>query len=251
MRALACAGFFILAVFAAFVAFAPASLVDSRVQAATGGQVRLATTEGTLWRGRSIAVVGDGVARIPVAWQLDPWSLATGEARITLDPPADSAAAPRGRMSLSAGRLRVEQLALTLPAAALAARFPVPGLRTGGEVELRAEDLAIASAVERGTLHLDWRGARLAAEGQATMDLGTVTAALSAREGALAGPLTARGGTIRIDGETTLAPGGVRLAARLVPEPTATAADRAALALLGTPAPDGSVSIDVARDLRR
>lgn len=251
MRALACAAFVILAMFAAIVAFAPASLVDSRVQAATGGQVRLATTEGTLWRGRSIAVVGDGVARIPVAWQLDPWSLATGEARITLDPPADSAAAPRGRMSLSADRVRVEQLALTLPAAAIAAHIAVPGLRAGGEVELRAEDLAIASAVERGTLRLDWRGARLAVAGQPAMYMGTVTAALTAREGALAGPLTARGGAIRIDGETSLAPDGGRLAARLVPEATATAADRAAIARLGAPAADGSVSIAFARSVRR
>jgi hypothetical protein len=91
----------------------------------------------------------------------------------------------------------------------------------------------------------------LGADGQSTIDLGTVAATLSAHQSALAGPLTARGGTIRIDGETTLAPDGVRLAARLVPEPTATAADRAALAQLGTPAADGSVSINVARSLRR
>jgi hypothetical protein len=118
-------------------------------------------------------------------------------------------------------------------------------------VEVMAEDLAIAGAVQRGKLHLQWRGARLAAEAQSAMDLGTVAATLSAREGALVGPLTARGGTIRIDGEASLSPSGVRLAARLVPEPTATAADRATLALLGTPAADGSVSINVARNLRR
>jgi hypothetical protein len=149
------------------------------------------------------------------------------------------------------GKANVEQLEFTVPAAAVAARFPLPGLQAGGVVEVNAEDLLITRTVERGKLRLQWRGARLATDGQSTMDLGTVAATLSARQGALLGPLTARGGTIRIDGETTLAPGGVRLAARLVPEPTATAADRAALAQLGTPAADGSVAINVAGHLRR
>jgi hypothetical protein len=251
MRGLAFAGVAILALLAATIAFAPASLVDSRVNAMTDGQVRLAAAEGTLWRGRGTVVMGDGVPRIPLAWQLDPWSLARGEALITLDAPADGVGPPRGRITLAVGKANVERLEFTVPAAAVAARFPLPGLQAGGVVEVNAEDLLITRTVERGKLRLQWRGARLATDGQSTMDLGTVAATLSARQGALLGPLTARGGTIRIDGETTLAPGGVRLAARLVPEPTATAADRAALAQLGTPAADGSVAINVAGHLRR
>jgi hypothetical protein len=251
MRALAFAAVAILALIAAAIAFAPASLVDSRVNAMTDGQVRLAATEGTVWRGRGTVVMGDSVPRIPLAWRLDPWSLVRGEALITLDAPADGVGPPRGRVTLSAGRAHVERLEFTVPAAALSARFPLPGLQAGGTVEVTAEDLAIAGTVERGTLRLAWRDARLAAAGQPATDLGTVTADLAARQGALSGPLTARGGTIRIDGATSLTPGGVRVAARLVPEPTASAADRAALAKLGTPAVDGSVSIDVARGLRR
>ena len=251
MKALAFAGVAILVLLAAVVVFAPASLVDSRLNAMTDGQVRLAATEGTVWRGRGTVVMGDGVPRIPLAWQLDPWSLARGEALITLDAPADGVGPPRGRITLSVGRANVERLEFSVPAAAIAARILLPGLQAGGVVAVTAEDLAIAGAVERGKLRLDWRGARLAAEGQSTMDLGTVAATLAARGGALAGPLTARGGTIRIDGEMAVAPGGVRLAARLVPEPTATAADRAVLAQLGTPAADGSVSINVARNLRQ
>jgi Type II secretion system (T2SS), protein N len=251
MRALAFAGVAILALIAAAIAFAPAALVDSRVNAMTSGQVRLAATEGTVWRGRGTVVMGDGVPPVPLTWQLDPWSLLRGEALITLDSPADGVGPPRGRVTLSAGRAHVVRLEFTVPAAALSARLPVPGLQAGGTVEVTAEDLAIAGTVERGSLRLAWRGARLTAEGQPTVDLGTVTAELAARQGALAGPLTARGGTIRIDGETSLAPGGVRLAARLVPEPTASAVDRALLAKLGAPAADGSVSIDVTRSLRR
>jgi hypothetical protein len=251
MRTLAFAGVAILVLLAAAIAFAPASLVDSRVSAMTDGQVRLAATEGTLWSGRGTLVMGDGVPRIPLAWQLDPWSLARGEALVTLDAPVDGVGPPRGRIALSVGKANVERLEFTVPAAAIAARLPVPGLQAGGVVEVNAEDLTIASTVERGKLLLQWRGARLAAEGQSTMDLGTVAATLAARGGALAGPLTGRGGTIRIDGEMTVAPGAIRLAARLVPEPTASAADRAAIARLGTPAADGSVSIALARSLRR
>jgi hypothetical protein len=251
MRTLAYAGVAILALIAAAIAFAPASLVDSRVNAMTDGQVRLAATEGTIWHGRGTVVMGDGVPPIPLAWRLDPWSLARGEALITLNAPQDGVGPPRGHITLSAGRAHVERLEFAVPAAVIAARFPVPGVQAGGVVDVTAEDLVVAGAVSRGRLRLDWRGARLAVAGQPTLDLGTVTAALSTREGALAGPLTARGGTIRIDGQTTLAPGGVRLAARLVPEATATAADRAILAQLGTPAADGSVSINVARSLWR
>jgi hypothetical protein len=251
MRGLAFAGVAILALLAATIAFAPASLVDSRVNAMTEGQVRLAAAAGTLWRGRGTVVMGDGVPRIPLAWQLDPWSLARGEALITLDAPTDGVGAPRGRITLAVGKAHVERLEFTVPAAAVAARFPLPGLQAGGVVEVNAEDLLVTGTVARGKLRFQWRGARLATDGQSTMDLGTVAATLLARQGVLVGPLTARGGTIRIDGETTLAPDGVRLAARLVPEPTATAADRAALAQLGTPAADGSVAINVAGHLRR
>jgi hypothetical protein len=251
MRALAVAAVAIFALVAATIAFAPAALVDSRVHAASDGQVRLAGSEGTLWRGRSTVVVGDGVARIPIAWRVDAASLATGQVRIALDPAANAAGAPRGRIAVAASGVRVEQLTLELPAAALASRMRVPGLRVGGEIEMRTEDLAIARAVERGTVRLDWRGARLAVAGQSTVDLGTVTAVLAAHEGTLAGPLTARGGTIRIDGETTFGPGGVRLVARLVPTAMASTAERAVLAQLGTPAADGSVSIDLASTLSR
>jgi hypothetical protein len=251
MRGLAFAGVAILALLAATIAFAPASLVDSRVNAMTDGQVRLAAAEGTLWRGRGTVVMGDGVPRIPLAWQLDPWSLARGEALITLDAPADGVGPPRGRITLAVGKATGARRACPVPAAAGAARVPLPGLQAGGVGEVNAEDLLVTGTVARGKLRFQWRGARLATDGQSTMDLGTVAATLLARQGVLVGPLTARGGTIRIDGETTLAPDGVRLAARLVPEPTATAADRAALAQLGTPAADGSVAINVAGHLRR
>jgi len=251
MKVFALAAFAIMALLAALAAFAPASLVASRVASESGGDLRLTATAGTLWDGRGTVVVGDGVARVPVTWQVDPWSLARGEARLTFDSPEDVPGAPKGHVTLATGSAHLARLEFALPAAAVAARFPAPGLEAGGTVEVRAEDLAITRTVERGTLRVDWRGARLAAEGQAPIDLGTVTAALAARDGALTGPLTGRGGSIRIDGEATFAPDRARLAVRLVPEPTASDADRAALARLGSPAPDGSVSISLAGTLSR
>jgi hypothetical protein len=255
VRALAIAAAVIVALGGALVAFAPASLVGSRVEPLTSGRVRLVANEGTLWSGRAIAVLGDDAVRIPVAWRVEPWPLLRGEVRIALAPPADAAGAPRGRIVLVAGRTNVEALELSLPAAAaaalLAARQPAPLVRAGGLVTVRVDDLAIGHAVERGSVRLEWRDARLAQAAQPTLELGTITASLAARDGTLAGPIAGRDGAIRIDGETSLTPTGARIAARLAPEPTASAAVRQALSRLGPPADDGSVSLNLAGSLPR
>jgi hypothetical protein len=133
----------------------------------------------------------------------------------------------------------------------LAAGASVPGLEAGGVVDVRVERLAFADAVERGNVRIEWRHARVALVGQPAIALGTVAAALSARDGGLSGPLTARDGAIRIEGDATLAPGTARLSARLVPTASASAAERAALARIGVPAADGSVSLELAGALPR
>jgi hypothetical protein len=251
MKVLAVAGVLGLVLSGALVAFAPAALVDARLAAATRGQVRLAGAEGTLWHGRGTAVIGDDTARVPVAWRLEPWPLLRGEARIALEPAADEVGAPRGSVTLGWGRTQVDALAWSLPAGAFAAVAPMPGLAAGGVIDVRVEGLAYADRIERGSVRIEWRNARLAMAGQPALALGTVAAALSARDGGLSGPLTARDGSIRIDGDATLAPGSARLGARLVPTPSAGAAERAALAKLGTPAADGSVSLSLAGALPR
>lgn len=255
MKTLGIAGAVIAALAGALVAFAPASLVSSRVEPLTSGRVRLVANEGTLWSGRAIAVVGDGALRVPVAWRVEPWPLLRGEARIALAPPSDAAGAPRGRIVLAAGRAHVEELDLALPAAAVAAlvsaRYAASPVRAGGIVTLHVDDLAIGDAVERGSVRLEWRDARLAEAAQPALELGTITASLAARDGALAGTIAGRDGAIRIDGETSLGPIGARIAARLAPEPKASAAARLALSRLGPPAADGSVSISLAGSLPR
>ncbi len=240
MKVLAVAGVLGLVLSGALVAFAPAALVDARLAAATRGQVRLAGAEGTLWHGRGTAVIGDDTARVPVAWRLEPWPLLRGEARIALEPAADEVGAPRGSVTLGWGRTQVDALAWSLPAGAFAAVAPMPGLAAGGVIDVRVEGLAYADRIERGSVRIEWRNARLAMASQPALALGTVAAALSARDG-----------SIRIDGDATLAPGSARLGARLVPTPSAGAAERAALAKLGTPAADGSVSLSLAGALPR
>lgn len=255
MRALAAAGAVIVALAGALVAFAPASLVSSRVEPLTSGRVRLVANEGTLWSGQAIAVLGDGALRIPVAWRVEPWPLLRGEARIALAPPADAAGAPRGRVVLAAGRTSVEALEFSLPAAAAAAlvsaRQTAPLVRAGGIVTVRVNDLVIGHAIERGSVRLEWRDARLGQAAQPALELGTITASLAARDGALAGPIAGRDGAIRIDGEASLGSAGARIAARLAPEPTASAAVRLALTRLGPQAEDGSVSVNLAGSLPR
>jgi len=251
MKVLAVAGVLILVLIGAVVAFAPATLVDARLDAATRGKVRLAGAEGTLWHGRGTAVVGTGAARIPVAWRLDPWPLLRGEVRIALEPTADAVGAPLGGVTIAGGRTEVDALEWSFPASALAAGASAPELEAGGVVGVRVERLAFADTVEHGNVRIEWRHARVAVAGQPAIALGTVAAALSARDGGLSGPLTARDGAIRIEGDATLAPGTARLTARLVPTASASAAERAALARIGVPAADGSVSLELAGALPR
>ena len=62
----------------AIAAFAPASLLDRRIAAATGGKVRLVDATGTVWNGRGALANAAGTWRAPIAWTVAWAALATG-----------------------------------------------------------------------------------------------------------------------------------------------------------------------------
>jgi hypothetical protein len=185
------------------VALAPAALVDARIAELSQGSVRLTDTSGSVWRGQG--VLAAGATRIPVGWQIDPWGLAHGELRVAIAPGLDArAGTPRGEITLASGRLAVADLDLTMPAS-LIAQVAAPATQrlwsADGEIGLRIAAMEWAPPASRGVALLSWRGARLSgAGGLAALDLGAVTATLTANGDHLSGPVANAGGDLAVSG---------------------------------------------------
>jgi hypothetical protein len=190
----------------AFALFAPATLADAWLERASGGAVVLADAAGTLWRGRGTLVAGEG--RLPIGWALDPWPLLRGEVRFSLLPFDEAGGTPGGAVTLRDRAISVRALELVLPARALTSLAPRSGVRVLGEVHVSSPSLDWTPAAFDGGVRLEWRDARFAFAAEPPIALGTVTAALSAGSGPLAGPLTNEGGDLGVRGTIAVAPSG-------------------------------------------
>lgn len=234
----------------AVAAFVPASMVDARLAARTGAALRVAQAQGTVWNGRGVLTASDGSWRMPLTWRIAPLSLARGVIDVTLTPVDPAADAPRGRVQLERDRLRAEGIAFTLPARALAALTRGHAALAGGDVEVRAD--AVALALENGTggVVAQWDNARLHLPGQPVVDLGTVSARLGVRGNELRGPIASRGGQVSVSGELALGVSAHRVDLELAPEPSASPAVRAMLAALGPGNARGAVKLRVDRGAR-
>ena len=231
----------------ALAAFAPASLVDARVASATGGTLRVAEANGTLWRGSGLLGASDGRWRIPVAWTLDVAPLLRGVASIALG--NDDATDVRGAATASRNRIVVDALDATVPGAILGALDPAAGLATGGEVKIRATSLTLDPSAGSGTLSADWSNAR-AQFGGLLIDLGTLTLRLAAQGGGVSGPLTSQGGDVAVDGTVTLRDQRLDAQVRLTPGPAASPELRKSLASLGAADERGTIALRIGRALR-
>ena len=192
-----------IAVAVGLVCLAPASLLDSPLARATGGTLRLAGAQGTLWHGRG--VVTEASTRLPLEWNVDAWPLLRGtlHMRIRSDNGADS---PRGTLDLRTGDITLQDADVTLPAAAIGRLLgdTIAG-SIDGEVDASASKLHLATGSNSGEARLVWRNARIRGPGStAPLDLGDVRTALVANGSALSGPLTNDGGRLALRGDWTL-----------------------------------------------
>jgi general secretion pathway protein N len=197
-----------LLIVAAFLAFAPASLADARLAAATDGRVRLADATGTVWRGAGVLTDAHGTWRLPLAWRASPLAALRGVADVDL--------APQGRLVANGG-VAVNDLRVSLPAAALAGVLPsVPAVDTGGDLLLDAPAFRFDGRGGDGALSLRWDRARAVVNGS-LLDLGDVTARVTPRENGLAGTLTGDGGALRVAGDFAWSNGQASVNATLTP----------------------------------
>lgn len=233
---------FLLALVVAAVAFAPATLVDDRIAAATDGKLHIQDASGTLWSGRGTLGDAAGTWRSPLAWRVDPLDLVRGSRQVALLP-TGSGATPRGTIGMHDGGIAARDLALELPATALAMLLPkgsAPAL--GGTIAVTSPALSFEHGTPAGTLDAVWTGARLVA-GDAVADLGTVRLAVKPQGNGLAGTLASDGGDVRVEGTLDYVARSLRIDATLTPGPNAPAAVTRALAMAGTADAAGRVRI--------
>ena len=84
MKLIAVLVVFVMLVAAAAAAFAPAVLLDRRLEAETQGQLRLANAEGSIWNGRGLVTNAQRTWSLPIAWKIAPLEIARGSFAIAL-----------------------------------------------------------------------------------------------------------------------------------------------------------------------
>jgi hypothetical protein len=198
---------------------APAALVDSRLAQITGGGVRLADTEGTVWRARGNLVAG--TARMPIAWRLEAWPLLRGELRVHLAPDTNTVSdSPRAGIAIADGRVSLRDVDATFPAAFFAAAAgPGAAWVVGGDLRVTATAMNWAPPSSDGEAHVQWRQARLAAvQSTASLDLGDVSLPLKADGDRLFGSVSNDGGDLSVRGDIAFrAAEGVEISLLLTP----------------------------------
>jgi len=233
---------FVLLLAAAFAVFAPAALLDARLDAATQGRLRLADTSGTVWSGRGIATNAQRTWSLPLGWKVDPLRLVRGDVAVTLQP-VDAGDLPRGAIVWRDATLTLDGVAFTLPAEVLGASTGAGNLMAfGGFLAFDAPHLSWSANGGDGSASVRWSGARVS--GMAgNIALGTVSANLAPRNGRIEGRVENRGGDVRIDGEFAWSPAAIEVNATLAALPSTPPAIVRAMGALGTPDANGAVHV--------
>jgi general secretion pathway protein N len=190
------------------VATAPASLIDSGLQQATEGRLRLTDTRGTLWSGTGQMELRDRMQRTAVArsiaWRVLPLYVLRGQLRceVSLDQ-----AAKQFPVTLSASKIEVTEADINLPAAALGAVEPkLAPLGLTGDVLLHVASLALGRKTIEGNAILQWRGAGSAFT--RVSPLGDYELRFDAEGTSVRANLRTLQGPLQLDGKGSWATGG-------------------------------------------
>ena len=232
----------VLLLAAALAVFAPAALLDARLDAATQGRLRLEDTSGTVWSGRGVATNAKRTWSLPLGWKVDPLRLVRGDIAVTLRA-ADAGDLPRGAIVWHDATLALDGVAFTLPATVLGASTGAGNLMAfGGFLAFDAPHLSWRADGGDGSASVRWSGARVS--GMAgNIALGTVSADLAPRNGRIEGRVENRGGDVRIDGDFAWSPAAIEVNATLAALPSTPPAIVRAMNALGTPDANGAVHV--------
>ena len=231
MRRLAIVAIFIVAV----VLLAPAALLESPLAARTQGRARLVDSEGVWWKGRGTLVLGDGNARLPIAWRTEFLPMLRGV--LVTHAVDDGSHAAVGTIAARAGRVEVRDARVRLPAQLAGALDPrMQAITVGGTIAIDAPALDVGRT-PFGELHAEWERARIVA-GETVIDFGTVTLAAKPASDGWTGTIASVGGDLTIMGTFDAGNRGFNVALSLLPTAATPPNVREALPMLG--GPDGS-----------
>ena len=228
-----------------FAVTAPATLIDGRLENASGGRLRLADATGTLWNGAGTLHVRASGGRVNIAWHVAALPLLWGELRGALVSSDD--VSPKASFSLSRGALDLRDVAVSVPAETLLRAFGAPALvGAGGSVSLRSPAVGKSGDAIAGQVALRWDDAMLSVPGTGLrIALGEVRYDGASQDGRLSGALANSGGEVEITGTAGVAAdGAARVSATVRPragiDGQRAAVIAAALGLIGRPSGDGA-----------
>lgn len=199
MRALSAIGLTVAALALALVILAPATLVDDRVSALTGGRLRIANASGTVWSGAGDVSAPAANLRIPVAWRIERLPLLWAELRGTVSEPGN----PPVAFVIGRDRYDVRNVTLSLPAAMLLRALGAPAViaDAGGLIDVHVERLSKAHEALEGQIEARWLDASLPGpRPDVRIALGDVRIESTGRGGRLAGTIANTGGNVDIAG---------------------------------------------------
>jgi len=223
----------------AFVYLAPASLLATRVERATGGTLKARDVEGTVWRGRGVLAAAD--TQLPIAWTVDPEPLLHGELRAHISAFDGIGRLPRADVVARRNSVILRDVDITLPlplavdalGGSIARRV---GALADGDLAIRSTRLEWVPPTVNGDLVVVWRNARFGLPTFAPIDLGDVTATLAADGARLAGPVANSGGAMDIRGDVAVRPDRTgTISLLLTPRRADDATLARALATIGSP----------------
>jgi hypothetical protein len=239
----------VVALAAALMFEAPASLLDARLASISDGRVRIAHAAGTLWRGSGDLVLAAGGAQRPVEWRIEAWPLLRGELRGSFTGGADSQRI--ATFDASGDKLELRGIELALPMEALLRTLGAPSLlaSAGGEVTLRVDRFVHGADALDAQVALQWSNASLPGQRpDLRIALGDVHAELSGQGREVPGTIENSGGDVDIRGTLRAsANGSARVDLDVRPRP-GIARDRAdaiatALGLIGSPDGQGGYRV--------
>jgi len=232
----------------ALVALAPAALIDFQAKNITAGNVRLAQTSGTLWKGAGDLVVTPADLRIPLAWTINALPLLHVELAGTVA--AGTGVAP-GDFSLRRDGFALRNIRLAVPASALAKSGGVPGIfaALGGNVDVQVDTLTRNGDQLDGRFSARWQNASLPGpRPDARVGLGDLRVDVAGSGPELPGTIVNAGGDVELNGTVAVSTSLARINAVVRPrtglDSERSQAIEAALRMVGQP--DGSGGFRVA-----
>lgn len=198
---------------------APATLLDGRIDAASGGRLHLADATGTLWNGAGALCLPSANARVDIGWRIDALPLLWGELRGSLGGGDD--VSPKASFAIAHGSLTLREVAVRVPADAvlLALGAPAAMVGAGGVVGVSSAAFRKSGDSLTGGVALRWDNATVSAPGTALrVGLGDLRFDGTGQGRWLSGALANAGGEVEITGTAAVsADGALRVNAAVRP----------------------------------